>query len=168
MTQPALHPATPQDRPALLDLWVEAWTAAMPDIDFEARRLWFSDRLDALQAEGTTTLVNRTADGRLAGFVSLNAATGYLDQLAVRPDQRGSGLADMLVAEAQRLCPDGLSLHVNQDNRRAVRFYARHGFETVSAGTNPRSGLAIWQMRWRPLRDASSTLRSKAKPDRTA
>ncbi len=146
---PALiRAATRLDRDDLLDLWVEAWTAAMPAIDFQARRAWFADRLGELEAEGATTRVSATPDRRLSGFVSVNPHTRYLDQMAIRPAHRGSGLADALMAEAKRLSPGGLVLHVNQDNPRAVRFYERQGFGRLSAGLNPRSGLPTWQMGW--------------------
>ncbi len=149
--------AQPEDRAALLDLWVEAWTAAMPDSDFEGRRAWFSGRLDELHTEGALTRLCRDDAGDIAGFVTLDCARRYLDQLAIRPALQGSGLATTLMVEAKRLCPDGLDLHVNQNNFRAVRFYEREGFAKLSAGVNPRSSLPIWQMRWPGEAQASMT-----------
>jgi putative acetyltransferase len=60
------------------------------------------------------------------------------------------GVADLLLAEARRLSPQNLDLHVNQDNARAVRFYQKHGFVTVGEDVNPRSGAPIYRMQWRP------------------
>ena len=86
--------------------------------------------------------------GAPAGFVTVDPARQRLDQLAVHPAHRGSGVADRLVGGAKALSPWGLTLDVNVGNARARRFYARHGFAEVSAGTNPRSGLPTLLLRW--------------------
>jgi putative acetyltransferase len=83
---------------------------------------------------------------QLLGFVTFDPATAYLDQLAVAPEAKGSGAASLLLNEARRLSPDGLTLDVNQDNPRALRFYEREGFEKIGEGTNPRSGLKTWRL----------------------
>lgn len=133
----------------LLDLWVAAWTEAMPAIDFEARRGWFAERLDQHQHGGALLIAARSEPSELLlGFALVDPTTRYLDQLAVGPDHQGRGVAGLLVAEAKRLSPAGLALHVNQDNARAVRFYHRQGFVVAGEGRNPRSGLPIWTMRW--------------------
>ncbi len=148
MTQADLRQATSADRAGLLDLWVEAWSAALPDIDFSARRGWFATHLDNLARDGAVTILAVAPDAALRGFVTCNPATHYLDQLAVRPAERGGGLAGRLMAEARRLSPNRLELDVNQNNPRAVRFYTREGFRIVSQGRNPNSNLAIWHMVW--------------------
>lgn len=142
-----LRDAAPADRPALLDLWVAAWRTAMPAIDFEARRAWFAGHLDALAAAGARVLVAETA-GVPLGLVTLDVTAGRIDQLAVHPDAQGRGIADALLARCKTLSPGGLALDVNAGNPRARRFYARHGFRVVGAGTNPRSGLPTLALRW--------------------
>ncbi len=119
----------------------------MPEIDFAARRAWLDAHLDALSSAGARVLVAEV-DGVPAGFVTVDAARGHLDQLAVHPAHQGSGVADRLMAIAKALSPTGLSLDVNDGNARALRFYARHGFATLSRGTNPRSGLPTRLLRW--------------------
>ena len=74
--------------------------------------------------------------GALIGFVTIDAS-GYLDQLVVAPDHWGSELANALVDEAKRLSPDRITLLVNTDNSRAIRFYERNGF--VQAGERCQS-----------------------------
>lgn len=146
-TAPGLRDARDADRPALLDLWVAAWRAAMPEIDFEVRRPWLDRHLDALAADGARLLVAE-ADGTPAGFVTVDPARRHLDQIAVHPAQQGRGLADLLMAGAKALSPSGLALDVNEGNPRARRFYARHGFAPAGTGVNPRSGLPTLQLRW--------------------
>jgi putative acetyltransferase len=127
---------------------VAAWQAAMPEIDFEARRPWLETRLDDLAAAGARILV-ADAEFAPAGFVTVDPARGHLDQLAVHPAHQGAGVADVLMKGAKTLSPTGLRLDVNADNGRARRFYARHGFEAVATGTNLRSGLPTISLLWR-------------------
>ncbi len=148
MVQPiTLRPGTEADMPAILDLWVAAWTAAMPEIDFEARRAWLQERQTTLVAEGAVVALAEQA-GALAGYVLVNPTTAYLDQIAVRPGQWGTGIARALLDEARRLSPTRLGLHVNQQNQRAIRFYEREGFRHSGEGINPRSGLPIYFYEW--------------------
>lgn len=135
------------DRDALIALWVAAWTAAMPDIDFAARRPWIAERLGP--RPGVILIVARPEPGaRPEGFAQVDVAQGYLDQLAVHPDQQGAGFGRRLLDSVKALCPSGMALHVNTDNGRAVRFYERQGFAVTGEGRNPQSGLPILAMRW--------------------
>ena len=58
--------------------------------------------------------------------------------------------ANALITEAKRLSPAGLTLLVNSDNARAVRFYARNGFVYTHDDVNPASGRRIQGMKWMP------------------
>lgn len=142
-----LREACRTDRADLVDLWVAAWRTAMPDIDFDGRRVWFDRHLDALEGAGARILVAEAA-GMPAGFVSVDPGRRHLDQLAVHPDQQGSGIASLLIEAAKALSPPGLVLDVNRDNPRARRLYARHGFIELSAGRNPSSGLPTLRLAW--------------------
>ena len=142
------------DLPALIDLWVATWSRAGFAIDFESRRTWLAERLRAHRAEGTAIVVGLDRSGRPAGFVTLDPATGYLDQLCVAPGERGSGLATALLEAAKRRAPGVVELDVNEANGRARRFYEREGFAFVTRGASAqRGGLATLRMRWR-ARDA--------------
>ncbi len=144
-------PFVPAHLPALADLWVATWARTMPDIDFEARRPWFLEHVAGLRAAGSELHVALAGEeGAPAGFVAINPASGYLDQLAVAPAFWGQGAAEALMDAARRRAPAGITLDVNQDNPRAVAFYQKLGFAIASAGENPMSGRAIWRMEWRP------------------
>ena len=85
----------------------------------------------------------------MIGFVTIDPS-GYLDQLVVGPDHWGSDLGNTLMAEAKRLSPDGVTLKVNADNFRAIRFYERNGFVHAGADVNPASKRLILKMAWKP------------------
>jgi putative acetyltransferase len=139
----------PADQDTAIELWRRTWQVAYPDIDFNERLDWWRERW---QSDTTITSViivaERGAD--IVGFVTNNGQTGYLDQLVVAPEAWGTGLASDLMAEAFQRSPHGIDLHVNTDNSRAIRFYQKQGFTTVSESINPRSGRAVYLMRWRP------------------
>jgi putative acetyltransferase len=143
-----LRARTDADCATLADVWVASWREAMPDIDFAARRPWLLDHLRALEADGAITICAFDGLNRLLGFVTFDPATAYLDQLAVAPEAKGTGAAKLLLNEARRLSPNGLVLDVNQDNARALAFYAREGFAKIAEAVNPRSGLKTWRLRW--------------------
>ncbi len=143
-----LRVRTDADCASLADLWIASWREAMPDIDFAARRPWFLDHLRALEAGGAITVCAFDGLNRLLGFVTIDPATAYLDQLAIAPEAKGTGAAKLLLNEARRLSPNELVLEVNQDNARALAFYAREGFARTAEGVNPRSGLKTLRLRW--------------------
>ena len=135
------------DMPALADMWVESWRDVFPDIDFEARRTWFYDRMAAHRATGVRIAVAETASV-LQGFITVDTANQFIDQLAVARAALGRGVAQALIAEARRLSPRRLLLDVNEANTRAVRFYQRQGFAVTGRGISEASGLALLRMLW--------------------
>lgn len=135
--------------PEIADLWVASWARTMPQIDFEARRPWLLDHLAKALEAGQAIRVAVVETGDVAGFVLIDPATGWLDQIAVAPAQWGSGIAEALLRAAREISPDGIGLDVNADNPRALAFYARHGFVEVGRGENPRSGLPTLKLEWR-------------------
>lgn len=139
----------PAHLPEVVDLWVASWARTMPEIDFEARRPWLVDRLAELGAAGVRRRVAFSETGEAMGFVTLDPATGWLDQIAVGPDFWGAGVAEALLADARLLAPGRIGLDVNADNARAVAFYRKQGFEKVGEGRNPRSGLPTLVLEWR-------------------
>jgi len=80
-------------------------------------------------------------DGGLDGYLFLLPErlafvwdAAVLNEVYVRPERRGTGLADELMARAvdhartQELPLDRLVLDVDRENERAQAFYERHGF----------------------------------------
>lgn len=144
----AIADFTPDRLPAMADRWVEAWAKAYPAIDFAARRAWFCDRIAALAESGTAVLVATDGDD-VAGFVTVDPATGWIDQMLAGLAHQGTGVAAMLMEAAKRLRPAGLTLDVNADNMRAIAFYRRQGFATTGQRLNEQ-GRVIALMAWRP------------------
>jgi putative acetyltransferase len=144
-----LRALRPDDMSEMLDMWVAAWHAAYPAIDFAQRRGWTEARIAELERAGSQSFV-AAQGGRIVGALVVNPQTGYLDQLVVATASQGQGVAGFLLAEARRLSPARLELHVNQDNARAIAFYRKSGFAVAGEDVNPRSGAPIYLMRWEP------------------
>jgi putative acetyltransferase len=141
-----LRPYRAGDEDATIGLWQATWQHAYPAIDFAARVPWWRERWRSELVPNAAIIVAEHENG-LAGFVTIDRQ-GYLDQLVVAPDHWGSGLATMLVEEAKRLSPAAITLLVNDDNIRAIRFYERNGFVGAGTDVNPTSGRPVLKMKW--------------------
>jgi putative acetyltransferase len=143
-----LRPYTPADEDAAIELWRRTWAHHFPHIDFNARVAWWRERWRQ-ELIPVAHVVVAEMDGVLAGFVTVDPKTMYLDQIVVAPEFWSTDVARALVAEAKRLSPRGLDLLVNKDNARAIRFYEKHGFIYAGEDKNPVSGVAVNRMAWR-------------------
>ncbi|GAA1144539.1 GNAT family N-acetyltransferase [Nocardioides aquiterrae] len=120
-----LRPATPQDLPAVADLYLRVREAAVPSMppqvhtvdevhafvggwDLGRREVWVAERADAL-------LAFLVVDG------------DWLESLYVAPEAAGEGIGTALLDVAKGLRPGGFCLWVFESNTGARRFYARHG-----------------------------------------
>jgi putative acetyltransferase len=136
------------DEDAAIELWRRTWQLAYPDIDFTARVSWWRERWRNELVPAATIVVGE--DGaRLAGFVTIDG-TGYLDQIVVAPEAWGSPLAKMLLDEAKLISPNGVSLLVNLDNFRAIKFYEKNAFIAAGEDVNPTSRRKVLRMTWQP------------------
>ena len=142
----SLRPYRAEDEDAAIDLWQRTWQQAYPSIDFAARVDWWRERWRGELVPNAAIVVAEQAN-TLIGFVTIDAK-GYLDQLVVGPEQWGSPLATSLVDEAKRLSPSGVTLLVNKDNARAIRFYERNGFVHAGEDVNPTSNRPVLKMAW--------------------
>jgi putative acetyltransferase len=147
-TSSQLRPYRDSDEDAAIMLWRDSWQQAYPGIDFAARVTWWRERWRNELVPNASIVVAEQADA-LIGFVTIDL-NGYLDQLVVGPEHWGSDLGTALVDEAKRLSPDGITLLVNTDNARAIRFYRRNGFVDAGGDVNPTSGKPVLRMAWKP------------------
>lgn len=143
-----LRPYAAGDEDAAIDLWFRTWQQAYPSIDF-ALRLdgWRARWRDELVPVAQIVVAERNGD--MAGFVTIDAS-GYLDQLVVAPEAWGSDLGNVLIGKAKAMSPGGITLLVNSDNARAIRFYERNGFIHTHDDVNPVSGRKVYGMAWKP------------------
>ncbi|WP_410653053.1 GNAT family N-acetyltransferase [Amycolatopsis sp. cmx-4-54] len=126
-----LRPATPADADAVAKIWYHGWQDGhlgnVPESLVRIRtRESFWER--AAERVGDTTVA--LASGEVAGFVMV--VGDEVEQVYVSSDHRGSGVAGVLLTEAERLVSEGghsrAWLAVAPGNARARRFYERCGW----------------------------------------
>jgi putative acetyltransferase len=145
----ALRPYTADDEDAAIELWRRTWQYHFPHIDFAGRQDWWRERWRQ-ELVPVAKIIVVEQDSTLAGFVTIDPKTHYLDQIVVAPEAWGSGAAVALLDEAKRLSPQRIELLVNKDNLRAIRFYEKNGFAYSGEGANPVTGKIVNKMTWRP------------------
>lgn len=144
-----LRPYTDDDEDAAIELWRRTWQHHFTHIDFGARESWWRERWRQ-ELVPVARIVVAEQGGALAGFVTIDPKSRYLDQIVVSPESWGTGVAAALLDEAKRLSPAGIDLMVNKENLRAIRFYEKNGFAYSGEGANPVSGKIVNKMVWRP------------------
>jgi len=143
-----------------LSLWQRAWQLAYPQIDFSKRLDWFREHWSNLLLESKVVVAEFSNPPslnppglnppNLAGFVVVSPRTGYLDQIVVAPEAQRMGIGQALLGAAKQIGHEGLYLHVNKDNARALAFYQASGFVIAGEDINRRSGAPVYMMTWRP------------------
>jgi putative acetyltransferase len=151
-----LRPYQVSDETPAMALWQRSWQRAYPQIDFSTRMDWFRAHWAELQSDARIVVAEfDAAPDRIAGFVTVSPRTGYLDQIVVAPEVQRLGVGKALVAAAKQIARDGLYLHVNKDNARALDFYKTCGFVVAGEDINRRSGAPVYMMTWRPGQDVA-------------
>ena len=85
----------------------------------------------------------------IRGFVALQGSC--IDRLYVDPAFQRRGVGTALLRHARERCPDGLELYTHRQNRRACRFYEKHGFRAVRYGISPPpESVPDVEYHWRP------------------
>jgi GNAT superfamily N-acetyltransferase len=147
--QPRIRPATPDDGPALGDVWLDAWRATFdfpPSHPDEDVRRWLREEM----APSHDVWVAEDAEARVIAFIALSATE--VDQLYVSSAWIGRGVGRRLLDLAKRERPSGLELWCFQANRRARRFYERNGFVAVhwGDGSSNEERQPDIRYRWQP------------------
>jgi GNAT superfamily N-acetyltransferase len=126
-----LRRARPEDAPAVANVWLASFRAALPTVrlthtDDEVRD-WIA-RVVVGTMETWVAEAHRTGGegGDIVGLMALH--NDWIEQLYLRPDWRGRGLGRRFVNLAKERSPGGLQLWCFQVNAPARRFYEANGF----------------------------------------
>jgi GNAT superfamily N-acetyltransferase len=103
---------------------------------------------DVLLKQCRTWVAVRYAE--ITGYATLDG--DMLEHLYLRPDVRRQGIGTLLLNEVRRHSPEGVSLHVFQQNTDARAFYNRHGFTVLDTSDGDRNmeNLPDMTLRWTP------------------
>jgi GNAT superfamily N-acetyltransferase len=126
-----LRPAVPGDAAEVAEIWYRGWCDGhlgfVPD-ELASARTEGSFLTRAAERVGDTTVAE--VQGRVAGFIMV--VDDEVKQVYVLADHRGTGVAGVLLSEAERQVRGGgyakAWLAVVAGNARARRFYNRSGW----------------------------------------
>jgi ribosomal protein S18 acetylase RimI-like enzyme len=142
--------ADPADAAAIARIHMISRLATMPYLPAQKRShdqvsRWVEDVL--LKSCRTWVAVH---DGEILGYAALEGDT--LEHLYLRPDARRRGIGTLLLDQVRRHSPDGVSLHVFQQNTDARAFYELHGFTVLDTSDGHRNmeNLPDMTLRWTP------------------
>jgi len=138
-----LRGALPEDAPKIAEIWYLGWRDGhLGHVSQELIEVRHQDSFRTRAAQRVNDATVAVVQGQIAGFVMV--VDNEVEQLYVSAHHRGEGVADMLMAEAERrIKVAGYStawLAVVAGNARARRFYERRGwsdsglFEYAAAG----------------------------------
>jgi ribosomal protein S18 acetylase RimI-like enzyme len=88
--------------------------------------------------------------GTVVGLAAIGVST--LGHIYVHPDFQARGLGTALLDKTKELRPDGFTLWTFPANKRACRFYERHGLHPIEYGdgSGNEEGLPDVRYAWRP------------------
>jgi ribosomal protein S18 acetylase RimI-like enzyme len=139
----SLRPAVASDAPEIADIWWAGWQDGhLGNVPVELVEVRTEESFRQRSAERVHDTTVALVDDRVAGFVMV--VGDEVEQVYVSAAHRGSGIADTLLTEAERLV--GLGGHakawlaVAPGNERARRFYERRGWSDEGAFDNPAPG----------------------------
>lgn len=142
--------ATQADAAVIAEIHMTSRSATMPYLPPQTRTHEQVTRWvrDVLLSQCRTWVAVR--DGGIMGYAALEG--DMLEHLYLRPEIRRQGIGTLLLDEVRRHTPDGMSLHVFQDNTEARAFYQRHGFTVLDTNDGSRNmeNLPDMTLRWTP------------------
>ncbi len=141
--------ATPDDYPALADLWFDSWMsigiANDTDLPRDGVRARFYEEVKA-----RWRLLVAEEDGILWGLMALVQSESRIDQIFVAPAAKGSGIGRLLLDHAKSEFPNGVVLVTHTENVRARAFYEHHGFVIERTEDDPVHRREKCHYAWRP------------------
>lgn len=126
-----LRPATAGDAAAIATIWERGWRDGhLGNVPDELAAVRTADTFHHRAAARVADTTVAEIDSQVAGFVMV--VGDEVEQVYVAAGHRGGGVADTLLAEAERLVASGghrtAWLAVVPGNARARRFYERNGW----------------------------------------
>lgn len=136
MAEVSIRVARRHESDLCVDVYRAAWrgmTFVPQDLHTDAEdRRWMRDvfaRQLVLVAEALVGGDLVEGAGKIVGLLSMS--DGTVHNLYIRPGYQGQGIGHQLIETAKTCSGGALKLWVFEPNRGAIRFYERHGFETV-------------------------------------
>ncbi|MES2706200.1 MAG: GNAT family N-acetyltransferase [Verrucomicrobiota bacterium] len=125
---PIVRPATPEDHPALAEIFLSSRRHAFPWCDPAS----FVLNDFAAQTEGEIIQLAEEEDGTPLGFISVWEPEAFIHHLFVDPRHLGRGIGGRLVDSLHAWLPLPWRLKCKTANLPALGFYLRRGWRELS------------------------------------
>lgn len=135
--------ARPADAPEVARIWLHSWRDGhLGHVPEELAAVRTPESFATRAAERVGDTLVAVVDGAVAGFVMVVAEE--VEQVYVAAPHRGTGVAGLLLTEAERLVREGghrrAWLVAAEGNARARRFYERQGWVDEGRVDHPAQG----------------------------
>lgn len=129
-------------------IWAPTYSHLMSaeQLDYMFDMMYSLPNLEKAMTEGGQTFLIFYEGVEPVGYISYEVLGGhnyYLQKIYLLPERQGRGngrqMLELFLGHLRELDPQAgrLGLNVNRDNRKAIDFYERNGFEIVSRRDHP-------------------------------
>ncbi len=149
------------DIDAVMRIWLESNTEAH---DFIPSAYWEEHfaQVGEMLPRAEVYVLEEQKFTEILGFIGLNG--DHIEGIFVRRKARSQGAGKQLLDFVKKI-RSGLTLHVYQKNRRAVRFYRREDFTIQKEDIDPETGEAEYIMEWKKTSGAQGMPDSRAQEE---
>lgn len=138
-----------EDQEAVVALWWDSWHSIRPGLRHtqplsDWRRRWVDEIVPA------QVIVVAQDERAVVGFAAADVPVSVLTQIFVAPSLKRRGIGQELLAWAQRLMPEGFSLHTLVENVTSRAFYERYGLVAGDRRISEVNGMETVEYRWVP------------------
>lgn len=144
---------TTRDLDSILEIWLSGNLDAHA---FIPASYWKDNAPLVKELLGQADLYVFEEDSTIKGFAGLQG--DYLAGLFVSKSARSKGIGKALL-DYLKSCHEELTLHVYQENERALTFYVREGFTQRTSSVDDATGHAELEMVWTKKSPVGSTNR---------
>jgi GNAT superfamily N-acetyltransferase len=128
-----VRPYQESDRPFLRTLYLASRKAAWTWLDSSNWKLEDFDR--AVLGE---KVIVAELDDKIVGFASIELYENFLHNLFIDPDAQGKGVGSYLIGVVEQNFTRTGALKCLTQNKPAVDFYLKRGWEIISSGESPK------------------------------
>lgn len=129
-------------------IWAPTYAGLMSarQLDYMFEMMYSPSNLRKAMTEGGQTFLVFYEDDQAVGYISYETLADhdfYLQKIYLLPSMQGKGggrqMLELFLGHIRGLDPQArrLGLNVNRENRKAIDFYRRNGFEIVSRRDHP-------------------------------
>ena len=137
-----IRTATKNDLKIIMDIWLSANVSAH---NFISEEYW-NNHFEEVRTAISSSEIYVFEDSVIKGFVGLKG--NYIAGIFIKEEFQSKGIGGKLISFLKTFKPE-LILNVYEQNKNAVEFYEKHGFQISQKNVEEETGHIEYQMIWR-------------------